>query len=110
MTAHTAAACAPPKTKISVATRNCDATLANCLDWVASQAYPHREHVVIDGASTDGTVDLLQARRNQLATWVSEPDEGIYDALNKGMRLCTGDVISFMHADDVYGSTKALAP
>ncbi len=76
---------------------------------MASQAYPHREHVVVGGASTDGTVGLLQTRRNQLATWVSEPDNGNYDALNNGLRLSTGDVIGFLHADDVYGSTKALA-
>lgn len=94
---------------IITATWNCAETLPSCLDAVSSQTYPNREHVVVDGASTDGTVALLQARQGQLSNWVSEPDQGIYDALNKGLRRTTGDVVGFLHADDVYGSAQVLA-
>ena len=94
---------------VVTATWNCAATLADCLDSVAQQTYAPREHVVIDGASRDGTLALLQSRRNQLAVLLSEPDCGIYDALNKGIARCTGDVVGFLHADDVFGSPQVLA-
>ena len=97
--------------KISVitATYNCATTLGDCLSSVASQTHANREHVVIDGASQDGTLDVLQARRSQLAAMVSEPDRGIYDALNKGIAHASGDVIGFLHADDVFASPDVLA-
>lgn len=87
---------------------NCIETIEDCLDSVLTQTYPHREHVVIDGASQDGTLALLQARIAQLAVLVSEPDLGIYDALNKGIARASGDVVGFMHADDVYASPDVL--
>ena len=98
-----------PEISIITATWNCAHTLPSCLDAVTNQTYPHREHIVVDGASTDGTVAVLQARQGQLANWVSEPDQGLYDALNKGLRRSTGEIVGFLHADDVYGSPQALA-
>ena len=97
--------------KISVitATWNCAATLGDCLVAVKRQTHTDREHVVIDGASSDGTLELLQARRDQLAVLVSEPDRGIYDALNKGIARASGDVVGFLHADDVYAGPDVLA-
>lgn len=68
-----------------------------------------REHVVIDGGSRDGTVDLLRVRKNQLGVLVSEPDLGIYDALNKGIARASGDVVGFLHADDLYAHRDVLA-
>jgi glycosyltransferase involved in cell wall biosynthesis len=76
---------------------------------VAEQTYPHFEHVVIDGASTDGTLAILTAHTQQLAVLKSEPDAGIYDALNKGISLARGDVVGFLHADDMYASPHVLA-
>ena len=97
--------------KISVitATWNCVGTLGDCLDSVASQQWRDREHLVIDGASTDGTVALLDSRREQLAVVLSEPDRGIYDALNKGIARATGDVVGFLHADDVLADERVLS-
>lgn len=83
--------------------------MAECLDSVAGQTYVEREHIVIDGASRDGTLDVLQARRGQLALMVSEPDSGIYDALNKGIAHATGNVVGFLHADDLYANPDVLA-
>ena len=67
------------------------------------------EHIVIDGGSTDGSLPILQAHGAQLAALVSEPDKGIYDALNKGIRRATGDVVGFLHADDLYETPESLA-
>ena len=96
------------KISIVTATRNCAGTLGDCLRSVAEQTWTEREHVVIDGASRDGTLALLESHRDQIGVLVSEPDSGIYDALNKGLERATGDVIGFLHADDVYASPHAL--
>lgn len=82
--------------------------MVDCLASVAGQTWPHRQHVVVDGASTDGTLEVLQAHRQQLAVLQSEPDRGIYDALNKGLALATGDVVGFLHADDLYAHPQVL--
>ncbi len=97
--------------KISVVTAvfNRAATVADALASVRGQTCADVEHIVIDGASTDGTVPILQAHKAQLAVLVSEPDRGIYDALNKGIRRASGDVVGFLHADDLFESPDALA-
>lgn len=84
-------------------------TLAAALRSVHGQAWPNVEHVVIDGGSTDGSLDILRQHQSGIAKLVSEPDGGIYDALNKGIRAATGDVIGFMHADDEFATPDALA-
>ena len=73
------------------------------------QSYGNREHVVIDGASSDGTFDLLQSHRKGLAVLVSERDCGIYDALNKGIERSCGDIVGFLHADDLYAHPDVLS-
>lgn len=97
--------------KISVVTAvfNRADTVAEALASVRSQSWPAVEHIVIDGGSTDGSLPILEAHRAQLAVLVSEPDKGIYDALNKGIRRATGDVVGFLHADDLYETTGSLA-
>lgn len=97
--------------KISVitATYNCVATISQALDSVASQEGAAFEHVIVDGGSGDGTLELLGARRSQFASFVSEPDRGIYDALNKGIARSRGDVVGFLHADDLYADAHVLA-
>lgn len=84
-------------------------TVVDCLDSFAHQSYDNREHIVIDGASTDGTLELLQSHRDGLAVLVSEQDCGIYDALNKGIERASGDIVGFLHADDVYAHPDVLA-
>jgi glycosyltransferase involved in cell wall biosynthesis len=97
--------------KISVitVTWNCSDTIYDCLNAVSEQSHPNIEHVVIDGASKDGTLTLLEAKREQLSVLLSEPDLGIYDALNKGLSKSTGDVVGFLHADDLYAHADVLA-
>ncbi len=97
--------------KISVITvcYNSARTLERSLQSVAQQDWSEVEHIVIDGASTDGTIEILERFRSRLSYLVSEPDNGIYDAMNKGLAHATGDVICFLNADDQYASTNVLS-
>jgi glycosyltransferase involved in cell wall biosynthesis len=83
--------------------------IAKAVRSVQSQTWPHVEHVIIDGASTDGTVAVLETCLNAQTVWLSEPDKGIYDALNKGLARASGDVIGVMHSDDFFADEKVLA-
>jgi glycosyltransferase len=97
--------------QISVITAvfNRAATLGEALRSVCDQIGPAVEHIVIDGGSTDGSLDILDAHRAGIAKIVSEPDGGLYDALNKGIREASGDIVGFLHADDQFASPLALA-
>lgn len=72
---------------------------------VWAQTYPHLEYIVVDGGSTDGTVELLRAHEKRIHRWVSEPDGGLYDAMNKGVAMATGDIIGFVNSDDALSPT-----
>jgi|SRR5450830_105365 len=96
--------------KISVITAvyNCQKTITQAIESVLSQSYPEVESVVIDGASTDGTLAILESFRPRLGKLISEKDRGIYDALNKGISEATGDVVGFLHSDDLYQDAHVL--
>lgn len=96
------------KIAVITATLNRVDTIAEALDSVAEQTWQQVEHIVIDGASTDGTLQLIEARGSRLAVIVSEPDGGIYDALNKGFARSSGEVIGLMHSDDFYADEGVL--
>jgi glycosyltransferase involved in cell wall biosynthesis len=81
--------------------RNMAQFLPETLDSVAALRTPH-EHIVIDGASDDGTVELLEGREDPHLTWISEPDSGQTEAVNKGLRLAQGDLLAWVNADDAY--------
>lgn len=97
--------------KISVITVcfNSAQTIEQTLQSVASQTHKSVEHLVIDGASKDDSLSIIHRYRAGIAKVVSEPDRGIYDAMNKGIELATGDVIGFLNADDVYANERVLA-
>ena len=97
--------------KISVITvcYNSAKTLERTLLSVVEQDYQDFEHIVIDGGSSDGSADILANYRTGLAHLMSEPDHGIYDAMNKGLVLARGEVICFLNADDHYASPKVLS-
>lgn len=90
--------------KISIITvsYNSEATIADTLRSVASQTHPDIEHILIDGASRDATMSIADRYRDRLAHLASEPDRGIYDAMNKGLRLATGEIVGFLNSDDYY--------
>lgn len=97
-----------PKISVITACFNSEATVGDTVSSVNDQSYSNVEHVFIDGASTDKTVEVISecSRRDNLL--LSEPDKGIYDALNKGIALATGDVIGFLHADDFFAHPGVL--
>jgi glycosyltransferase involved in cell wall biosynthesis len=90
-----------PKISIIIVTYNAAETLQACLDSIYSQKYPALEIVVIDGQSTDGTVNILEENTGRIAYWKSEKDQGIYDAMNKGLNHITGNWVYFIGADDI---------
>lgn len=83
--------------------------IEECINSVLRQTYSDIEYLVIDGGSTDGTVDLLRQYDGSISRWVTEPDKGIYDAMNKGIKLSTGDVIGFLNSDDLYVGDAAIS-
>lgn len=98
------------KISIITITYNSAKTLPRALESVQSQTYKDIEHVIVDGASTDGTRDIIKqyAAKHKNVQWISEKDNGIYNALNKGIRMATGDVIGFLHSDDVFYSADSI--
>jgi glycosyltransferase involved in cell wall biosynthesis len=84
-------------------------TIEDTLRSVAAQTWPGIEHIIVDGGSRDGTLAIIERYRQSLAQVISEPDHGIYDAMNKGVRAATGEVIGFLNADDVYAHVNVLA-
>jgi len=99
------------KISIITITYNSAKTLPRALESVQSQTYPDIEHIIVDGASTDGTREIIEAyaAKHTNVRWVSEKDNGIYDALNKGIRMAAGDAIGFLHSDDVFYSADSIA-
>ncbi len=96
------------KISIITAVRNAESTIGSALESVHRQSYPDVEHIVVDGLSTDRTMDIVRQYSGRLARVVSERDAGIYDAFNKGLKLATGDVVGFLNADDVYTAPDIL--
>ncbi len=96
--------------KISIITvvYNSAATIEDTIMSVAAQTYQDVEHIVVDGASTDGTLSVIHRHMDKIKRFISEPDKGIYDAMNKGIRLATGDVIGFLNADDIYADNSVF--
>lgn len=82
--------------------------IASCIESVLRQTYPDVEHLVIDGGSTDGTQAVIENYKDQLGYYRSEPDKGLYNALNKGIKQATGDVIGILHSDDLFYEPDTL--
>ena len=100
---------ARPTVSIITAVYNNADVISVALDSARGQDYPNIEHIIIDGGSTDGTLDVLDKYREQIAVMVSEPDNGIYDALNKGIERATGKYVAFLHSDDVFHSRSTIS-
>lgn len=89
-----------PKITIITAVYNRADSIEQCISSVINQSYNNLEYIIIDGGSTDGTLDIIKKYSNRIAYWCSEPDEGIYDAWNKGVSHATGEYINFIGSDD----------
>jgi glycosyltransferase involved in cell wall biosynthesis len=97
-----------PKVSVVTVVFNAEKYLEATICSVLGQDYPHLEYIVIDGGSTDGTLDIVRKYADRISCWRSEKDQGIYDAMNKGLRLATGAWISFMNAGDAFHSADTL--
>lgn len=86
---------------------NSEKTIADTLQSVSEQTYPHIEHIVIDGGSKDNTLSIIRGFKH-VTKIVSEPDYGVYDAMNKGLQHATGDIIGFLNSDDIYADSMVL--
>lgn len=96
--------------KVSIITVcfNSAATLRDTIDSVLAQSAADIEYIVVDGSSTDGTLDILREYEDRITRIISEPDEGIYDAMNKGIRACTGDIVGILNSDDFFASPNTV--
>ncbi|MBN8216023.1 MAG: glycosyltransferase [Spirochaetes bacterium] len=98
-----------PRITILTVVRNRVHTIRQALDSVLGQSYPNIEYVVVDGQSTDGTLKILEEYRSRIQVLVSERDHGLYDAINKGNTLATGDVVGLLHSDDFYENRDVVS-
>lgn len=97
------------KVSIITVSYNCESTIEDTILSVERQIYPNKEHIIVDGASSDRTMDIVEKHNHCIRHYISEPDNGIYDAMNKGIRLATGDIIGILNADDIYYDTTCIS-
>ncbi len=97
--------------KISIITvvYNNDKTIRDAINSIFSQDYQQIEYIIIDGGSKDNTVSIIKENQNKITKFISEPDNGLYDAMNKGLRLATGDVIGILNSDDLYFDKNVIS-
>lgn len=90
------------KVSIITVTFNSALTLSNTIDSVRHQTYGNIEYIIVDGNSTDSTIEIIKNNLDLVSFWISEPDSGLYHAMNKGINLASGDIIGFINSDDFY--------
>lgn len=97
--------------KVSIVTVcfNSAATIRDAVESVLAQSYSDVEHIIVDGASTDDTVRILDEYQSDRSKIISEPDKGIYDAMNKGISFATGDIVGILNSDDFFESSESIA-
>ncbi|MFV0484036.1 MAG: glycosyltransferase family 2 protein [Bacteroidales bacterium] len=100
----------PEKLMFSIITvsYNCKNTFSMTMDSVVKQSFQNIEYIVVDGQSTDGTAELIKERQSRIDKWVSEPDSGIYDAMNKGVSMASGEWILFLNSGDLLADEQVL--
>jgi glycosyltransferase involved in cell wall biosynthesis len=98
-----------PKISIITVVYNSSKTIGEAIESVLSQDYPDIEHIIVDGASTDGTLEIIKSYSDRIAKFISEPDKGIYDAMNKGLKIATGDIIGILNSDDFYADNTVIS-
>lgn len=97
-----------PKISVVTVVYNSAALIENTVKSIINQSYSHIEYIVVDGGSTDGTIDILNRYKKNISTLISEPDRGIYDAMNKGISLASGDFVVFINSGDKFSSPDIL--
>lgn len=96
--------------KVSIITivYNNKESIQSCIDSVHNQTYKNIEYLVIDGGSVDGTQEIIEENKDKITTYISEPDNGLYNALNKGIKMATGEVIGVLHSDDLFYANDTI--
>ncbi len=94
---------------IATITLNSEKTLRDTIKSIRSQTYTDFEYLIVDGGSTDGTLSIVEENKERITKWISESDEGIYDAMNKAVQMASGDVVGLLNSDDVYASDNVLS-
>lgn len=97
------------RVSIITVTYNAGATIRDTIESVLAQDYANIEHIIVDGASSDNTVEIVQSYGDRIAQFISEPDRGMYDGMNKGIKLATGDVVAILNADDFYVNSQVIS-
>lgn len=97
------------RVSIITVTLNSARTLEDTIISVINQTYENIEHIIVDGGSTDDTLAIIEKYKDRIAHFISEPDKGIYDAMNKGIKLATGDVIGTLNSDDIYADSHIIS-
>jgi glycosyltransferase involved in cell wall biosynthesis len=97
-----------PNFSIITVTFNAESFLERTILSVLEQTYPRVEYIVVDGASKDGTLAIIERYDKRISRWISEPDKGLYDAMNKGMKMATGDYLCFLNAGDMFYEPETL--
>lgn len=97
--------------KVSIITvcYNSSKTIRDTINSMVNQTYTNIEYIIVDGSSTDGTIDIVKTFGSGIAKFISEPDNGIYDAMNKGIKLATGDIIGILNSDDIYADAYVIS-
>ncbi|PCE62598.1 glycosyltransferase family 2 protein [Sediminicola luteus] len=98
-----------PLVSIVTGTYNSASFIADCVSSINTQDYPKIEHIIIDGLSKDNTIQIIKNTPNRVTKIISEPDDGIYDAMNKGLKLAKGNIIGILNSDDFYNDSKVLS-
>jgi glycosyltransferase len=96
------------KISLITVTYNSEKFLSSCIESVIKQNYNNIEHIIVDGNSTDSTLSIIKKYEKNIAAYISEPDNGMYDAINKGIKLATGDVIGILNSDDMLVSEDTI--
>ena len=96
------------KVSLITVTYNSSLYLEECIHSVLDQQFHNIEHIIIDGGSTDGTLDIIKKYETHIAKWISEKDTGMYNAINKGISMATGDIIGILNSDDMFASNDVI--
>ena len=96
------------KVSIITATYNSENTILDTVKSLESQTHTDIEYIIVDGNSTDSTIELIKKHSTRVNTFIIEKDKGIYDALNKGLNAATGDIVGFLHSDDLFSSPDSI--
>ncbi len=97
------------KVSIITVSFNSAKTIADTIESVLSQDFPEIEYIIVDGNSSDDTIKIIRQYENRISKWISEKDQGMYDAMNKGIAMATGDVIGILNSDDVYMNSHVIS-